>query len=94
MDFSIPLTHDDPPKMLLWDFDLAIIFMVGVVFGIISGFLLMGVVVGVWGARWYSKKKAGKHKMYVVHVMYWFLPSELVFPFPTLPPSSTREFIG
>ena len=55
---------------------------------------MLGVVIGVWCARWYSKKKAGKHRMYVVHIMYWYLPSEIVFPFPSLPPSSTREFIG
>lgn len=94
MDFAIPNKHDEPPKMLWWDFDQTIIFMIGVVFGILSGFLLLGVVIGVWCARWYSKKKAGKHRMYVVHIMYWYLPSEIVFPFPSLPPSSTREFIG
>ncbi|KQQ44671.1 hypothetical protein ASF61_21320 [Duganella sp. Leaf126] len=94
MDFAIPTKHDEPPKMLWWDFDQTIIFMIGVVFGILSGFLLLGVVIGVWCARWYSKKKAGKHRMYVVHIMYWYLPSEIVFPFPSLPPSSAREFIG
>lgn len=94
MDYAIPSKHDDPPKMLWWDFDQAIIFMIGVVFGILSGFLLLGVVLGIWISHWYSKKKAGKHRFFVVHIMYWFLPSELVFPFPSLPPSSTREFIG
>ncbi|NHZ99063.1 type IV conjugative transfer system protein TraL [Massilia sp. CCM 8734] len=94
MDFPIPSKHDAPPKMLWWEFDQAMIFMGGTVFGILSGFLFLGVVVGVWGVRWYGKKKAGKHKFYVVHIMYWFLPSEWVFSFPSLPPSSTREFIG
>ena len=94
MDFAIPSKHDEPPKMLWWEFDQASIFMTGVVFGILSGFLVLGVVIGVWGVRWYGKKKAGKHRMYVMHLMYWFLPSELVFPCPALPPSSTREFIG
>lgn len=94
MDFAIPSKHDEPPKMLWWEFDQAIIFMTGVVFGILSGYLLLGVAIGVWCVRWYGKKKAGKHRMFVVHTMYWFLPSELMFPFPSLPPSSTREFIG
>lgn len=94
MEYPIPSKHDEPPKMLWWEFDQAMIFMGGTVFGILSGFLFMGVVVGVWGVRWYGKKKAGRHKFYVVHIMYWFLPSEWVFPFPSLPPSSTREFIG
>ena len=94
MEYHIPSKHDEPPKMLWWEFDQAMIFMGGVVFGILSGYLFMGMVVGVWGVRWYGKKKAGKHRFYVVHIMYWFLPSELVFHFPSLPPSSTREFIG
>lgn len=94
MDFAIPSKHDDPPKLLMWDFDQALIFMIGVVFGIVSGLLFLGVVLGVWIVRWYGKRKAGKHRMYVVHLMYWYLPSQLVFQFPSLPPSSTREFIG
>ncbi|WP_308925844.1 type IV conjugative transfer system protein TraL [Janthinobacterium sp. J1-1] len=94
MDFAIPSKHDEPPKMLWWDFDQATIFMLFVVFGILSGFLFLGVVIGVWTARWYSKKKAGKHRYYVVHILYWYLPSQIIFPFPPLPPSSIREFIG
>jgi conjugal transfer pilus assembly protein TraL len=94
MDFAIPSKHDEPAKLLMWEFDQALIFMIGVVFGILSGFVFAGVALGVWIAHWYSKKKANKHRMFIVHLMYWYLPSELTFPFPSLPPSSTREFIG
>lgn len=94
MDFTIPRTHDEPPKLLLWDFDQALVFMVAIVFGIMSDFLTLGVVIGIWVSRWYGRAKAGKHRMYVVHLMYWYLPSEWLFPIPSIPPSSTREFIG
>lgn len=91
---AIPRKHDEPAKLLLWEMDQALIFMVCIVFGILSDLLLPGVVLGVWGARAYGRVKAGKHRMFLVHLMYWFLPSEWIFPFPSLPPSSTREFIG
>ncbi len=93
-DYAIPSTHDDPPKLLLWEFDQALIFMIGMVFGILSDLMLLGIVASLWAARWYGQKKVGRHRMYVIHLIYWFLPSEWFFPFPSLPPSSTREFIG
>ncbi len=94
MDYAIPRKHDEPAKLLWWDFDQALIFMIAIVFGLLSDLLLLGVVLGVWLARWYGKNKAGKHRMYVIHLMYWYLPSEWTVPFPSLPPSCTREFIG
>lgn len=94
MDADIPSKHDGPPKLLWWELDQAMVFMFGIVFGILSDFLLFGIAAGIWGMRWYGRKKAGKHRMYVVHLMYWYLPSEWLFSFPSLPPSSTREFIG
>lgn len=94
MDFAIPRKHDEPAKLLLWDFDQALIFMIAMVFGILADMLFVGVASGLWVSRWYAQRKAGKHRMFVVHLMYWFLPSEWIFPFPHLPPSSTREFIG
>ena len=94
MDYAIPRIHDEPAKLLLWEFDQAMIFMIAIVFSILSSLLIPGVVCGIWLARWYGRKKIGKHRMFVVHLMYWFLPSEYAFPFPSLPPSSTREFIG
>lgn len=94
MNYAIPRKHDEPAKLLLWDFDQALLFMIAVVFGILSDLLLLGVAIGIWGGRWYGKQKVGRHRMFVVHLMYWFLPSEWAFPFPALPPSSTREFIG
>lgn len=92
-DYSIPRKHDEPAKLLLWDFDQAMIFMVAICFGIVSGFFLMSVVMAVWIGSMYSKQKAGKHRMYVVHLMYWYLPPELS-PQGVVPPSCTREFIG
>ena len=85
MDYRLPRKHDEPAKVLLWDFDQALIFMIAVVFGILSDMLFLGVVFGVWGGRWYGQKKVGRHRMFVVHLMYWYLPSEWTFPFPSLP---------
>lgn len=94
MEHAIPNQHDDPPKLLLWEFDQALIFMIGLVFGIVAEMLLPGMVCSLLLARWYGQKKVGRHRMYVMHLLYWYLPSDWLMPFPSLPPSSTREFIG
>jgi conjugal transfer pilus assembly protein TraL len=94
MEHAIPNQHDDPPKLLLWDFDQAMIVMIGMTFGIVAEMLLAGIVCSLLVARWYGQKKVGRHRMFVLHLMYWYLPSDLLMPFPSLPPSSTREFIG
>lgn len=93
MNFLVPNGHDAPPKLLLWDFDQALIVMTGFVAGVVSGFLLAGIVGSVFLAREYTKKKVGRHRMFVMHLVYWHLPSQVI-PFPALPPSATREFIG
>ncbi|TWI69286.1 conjugal transfer pilus assembly protein TraL [Pseudoduganella lurida] len=94
MDYAIPQLHDGPPKLLWWDFDQGLVFMVAILFGILSDLMLFGVAVGVIAARWYGRHKSRKHRMYIAHLMYWFLPGDWLLPCPQLPPSSVRQFIG
>lgn len=94
MDYAIPRTHDAPMKWLMWDFDQCMVVGIGFAFGLLTELILPGIALGLLGARWYGKKKAGQHRNFVLHLMYWYLPSEWLFPFPFMPPSSTREFIG
>ena len=94
MTYKIPTTHDAPMKFMLWELDQALMFMTGIVIGILADLMIPGLVIGLWLFRWYGRRKVGKHPMFVVHYIYWHLPSELIFPFPSLPPSCTREFIG
>jgi conjugal transfer pilus assembly protein TraL len=92
--YQIPRRHDDPPKLLLWDFDQALIFMLFLVMGLLSDMLVSSFVLGILAAKKYSRIKAGKHRMFLIHLMYWHLPSEMILGIKALPPSATREFIG
>jgi conjugal transfer pilus assembly protein TraL len=94
MDYEIPRTHDAPMKFIFWDFDQAMIFMTCIVFGILADLMVPGIVLGLLLGSWYGRRKVGKHPMFILHSIYWHLPSELLLPFPSLPPSCTREFIG
>ncbi len=94
MDFAIPQLHDGPPKLLWWDFDQALVFMMAFMCGIVGGMMVPGLCIGIFAARWYGRHKARKHRMYIAHAMYWFLPGEYLLPCPQLPPSCVREFVG
>jgi conjugal transfer pilus assembly protein TraL len=46
----VPRRLDDPPKFILWDFDVAICAMGISMFGIMANYFLTGAVVGVIAA--------------------------------------------
>ncbi|MCW8966244.1 MAG: type IV conjugative transfer system protein TraL, partial [Candidatus Pacearchaeota archaeon] len=90
----IPGTLDDPPKFLFWDMDQAMVFLSMFMMGLIAGFIASGLILaGVFG--WlYGKSKTGKHRAYIIHMMYWYLPSSLVSRFQVTPPSHERQYLG
>ena len=89
---TIPTRLDDPPKFMWWDFDVAMLFMSFFVFGVISGWILSFSLVGLVAACLYRKSKAGQHRAYGMHLLYWHLPVNLGMR--ATPPSSIREYIG
>jgi len=89
---TIPTRLDDPPKFMWWDFDVAMLFMSFFVFGVISGWILSFSLVGLVAAWLYRKSKAGQHRAYGMHLLYWPLPVNLGMR--ATPPSSIREYIG
>jgi conjugal transfer pilus assembly protein TraL len=90
--YYVPQTLDDPPRFLLWDFDIAMVFILCLGIGIMAGYLLTSGVAGVVCAWYYSRSKSGKSKGYGLHLLYWFAP--MVVSVARVPPSSTRHFIG
>lgn len=88
----VPRRLDDPPKFLFWDFDVAIIFMGIMLFGIMAGFFFTGVVAGIAAGYGLQRMKAGQQRGYGLHVIYWHLPVTLGFK--RTPPSCIRKFIG
>lgn len=89
---TIPTRLDDPPKFMWWDFDVAMLFMSFFVFGLETGWILSFSLAGLMAAWFYRKSKAGQHRAYGMHLLYWHMPVNLGMR--ATPPSSIREFIG
>lgn len=89
---TIPTRLDDPPKFMWWDFDVAMLFMSFFVFGLVTGWILSFSLAGLMAAWFYRKSKAGQHRAYGMHLLYWHMPVNLGMR--ATPPSSIREFIG
>lgn len=90
----IPKTLDMPERWLIWDMDQFVIALLFVGFGATTGLLFPGILAGAALAWQYGRFKSGKHPKFLVHAMYWWLPSKLVVKTKSLPSSDIRHFIG
>lgn len=88
----IPRTLDAPPRFFFWDFDIALVFLVLLGFGILSGQVLIGGLVGMIGAAIFQRAKSGEHPGYLLHLLYWHLPVGIALR--RTPPSFERDFTG
>lgn len=87
----VPRHLDEPPKLLFWDMDVAIVFLGIVLFGILAGVFVLAILAGGVAGYGVQRLKAGQQKGYGVHFLYWHLPMNA---FKRTPPSCIREFIG
>ena len=90
--YIIPHRLDDPPKFLWWDFDVAMLAMGCLMIGILVNQTMTFLAMGMALAMGYQKVKAGRHRAFGMHALYWYLP--VTFGFRITPPSAIREFIG
>lgn len=92
-----PLTHyiprrlNDNPKFLFWDWDVAIIFVLGAMVGIYCGMLKVGLIGGFGLAAGWSRLKSGKHPGIAIHVTYWFIGKPSL---KEIPAGYIREMVG
>ncbi len=92
-DYAIPRRLNDPMKFLWWDADVFVMAFMPVALGILAGSFFAGVFFG-WLTGWiYSRIKAGKHKAYALHAVYWYMGDSVV-KLKQTPPSHFRELIG
>lgn len=89
---AIPTRLDDPPRFMWWDFDVSMLFMSFVVLGLVLKWVVPFTVIGLVLAYLYNKLKAGQHRAFGMHLVYWHLP--ITLGFKATPPSAIREFIG
>ena len=61
--------------------------------GMIAGYFVSGIALGLLLASIYSMAKSGKHPAYALHLIYWYLPQSVV-KLKCTPPSHLRELIG
>ena len=87
----VPRRLDEPPKFLFWDFEVAIVFLGVLLFGILAGFFFTSMAAGAAAAYGIQRMKAGQQKGYGFHFLYWHLPLNT---FKRTPPSCIREFLG
>lgn len=92
LKLAIPRRLDDPPKFLLWDFDVVLVFLIFAGLGIVVNFPFVLGGLGLAAAYGLNKARAGRSRGYLLHLLYWHLP--LRFGFRRTPPSAVRHFIG
>ncbi|HIU37806.1 MAG TPA: type IV conjugative transfer system protein TraL [Candidatus Aphodousia faecigallinarum] len=87
----VPRELDANTKIFIWDFDVAALFVCGFAIGVMVGSLLVGVVIGVFLSKAWSKIRQGRAKGFGIHTLYWYLPGK---PFRRSPESFRRDFMG
>lgn len=90
----IPASLDAQERFLWWDLDQALIALMLIGIGVISGSMLSGLAFGAFMAWQYGRFKAGKHPKFAVHALYWWLPAGLFLRPRVTPPSDQRHFLG
>lgn len=88
----IPSQLDDAGRFLWWDLDVAMLAMGSFVIGMVIGFPMLSLALGLILAAVYQKSKNGRHKAVGFHMLYWYLG--ITFGMKKVPPSHLRNFIG
>lgn len=93
VSLEIPRRLNDPPRMFWWDLDVSLLVLAAALSGMISGFFLSGCALGAMLASAYGRMKAGKHPAFLLHLLYWHMPTA-VTGLKRTPPSHLREMVG
>lgn len=88
----VPKNLDAQPKIFIWDFDVAMIFLSMTALGILLGALIAAMILGVILCKLYQKVKSGRQHGYSIHLLYWISPVNIGNR--RTPPSCARSFIG
>ena len=92
LKFLVPKYLDTQPKLFIWDFDVAMIFMVVMGLGIVMGAFITPLVMSMVLCSFYQKMKSGRQPGYSIHLLYWYMPMNVGNR--RTPPSCIRNFVG
>lgn len=87
---KVPQKLDDPPKFFFWDQDVFLIATVFFGIGLFAKQIIVMSALGIFVTYSYSKLKSGKHPRFLLHMYYWFLPTDRKAK--RIPQAYLREF--
>lgn len=90
----IPTFLDARERFFIWEIDQVVMFSMAFGFGVGLGSGAVGLVLGAGIAWYYGRLKAGKHPRFVIHILYWWIPAQVLIRPKALPSSSVRYFLG
>ncbi len=90
--YEIPTHIDDPPMFYWWEMEEFVAALLPVGIGIVVGYLLIGILLGILSGYAVRTVKARSGRGVARHVLYWYLPSSLIFKLRRTPPSYLREW--
>ena len=88
--FIIPRRLDDPPSLFFWQADTVMLVVACFVLGTLLGVALPATLLGVVGARWWSRTREAGSRGVITALLYWYGPLWV----PGRPPSHVREYTG
>lgn len=92
--YCVPTHLDDPPRWLFWTIDEAAALLAPLVLGILLfNQTLFGFMTGIIAMVLVKKLKGSEGHNYLLRLVYWHLPSQLLNLKDT-PPSYIREYLG
>ncbi len=89
--YIIPRRLDEPERWMFWTVDEALIIMVPLITGMMTGFLAIGAAIGIAGFVLLRRLKGNGQANLGLYAIYWFFPN--VFQFKATPPSAIRRYV-
>lgn len=92
----IPTKLDTPPKILLWELDVAIVFAVPIwFFGFILKQALLAILMAFLLSYIFKRVKTSTHPKFLKHLMYWYMPPGMLgIKLKSVPKSFVRVFLS
>lgn len=89
--YDAPTSLDLPRKAFMWDFDVFIIAVTGIIVGLVTRQVFIFLPLFLFFAIRWGKFKSGKHPWFFIHAFFWYLP----IPEKNLriPQTHQREFL-
>lgn len=87
----VPRTLDALPRVLFFELDYFIVFMLPFALGTRSAAWWVGVLLGLVCVKWWSRARAGGGVARGYAMLYWAIPFDLL---QRVPASSRRHFVG